>query len=336
MAAKRINLALQGGGAHGAFTWGVLSALLERDDVSIDGVTGTSAGALNAAVMLTGYMNGGNAAAVAALDAFWRDVAEAARFSPFQRTLLDRAIGNWSLDASPAYLAYDLASRLVSPTFSNPLDINPLRSIVARHVDPEALKRCRDLRLFVAATNVRTGKARIFPTAEVTVDSLLASACVPQLFAPVLIEGEPYWDGGFMGNPPLYPLFDETTTADTLIVQINPVRREETPLTAREIVNRANEITFNASLLKELRAVRFVTRLVEEGRLDPDRYRRVRVHRIASDELVALSASSKLNAEWQFLRHVRDIGRRAAEDWLDAHLADVGERDTIDLDSELA
>jgi NTE family protein len=336
MTRKRINVALQGGGAHGAFTWGVLSVLLESDAVSIDGVTGTSAGAMNAAVMLTGYMTGGEAGAVEALDAFWRDVSEAARFSPFQRTLVDRAFGNWSLDASPAYLAFDIASRLVSPAFANPLDINPLRPVVARHVDPEALKRCGDIKLFVAATNVHTGKARVFPTAEVTVDSLLASACVPQLFTPVIIDGVPYWDGGFMGNPPLYPLFYETRTPDTLIVQINPIRREQTPLSAREIVNRVNEITFNASLLKELRAVRFVTRLIEDGRLDPERYMRVFVHRVTSDELVDLSASSKLNAEWAFLRHVHDIGRRAGEQWLAAHYDDIGVRDTIDLASEIA
>jgi NTE family protein len=170
----------------------------------------------------------------------------------------------------------------------------------------------------------------------VTTDTLLASACVPQLFMPVTIDGVPYWDGGFMGNPPLYPLFYNTTTADTVIVQINPVRRHETPVTAREIVNRVNEITFNAALLKELRAVRFVTRLIEEGKLDPAEYMRVRIHRIASEEINTLSASSKLNAEWPFLRHLHDIGRRAARDWLDAHLDDIGERDTIDLGAELA
>ena len=335
MARKKLNVALQGGGAHGAFTWGVLSVLLESDAVSIDGITGTSAGAMNAAVMLTGYMDGGEAGAVAALEAFWRDVAEASRFSPIQRTLLDRALGNWSLDASPGYLAYDLASRLVSPSFANPLDINPLRLIVARHVDTEKLAACTDLKLFVAATNVRTGKGRIFPSSEVTVDALLASACVPQLFTPIFIDNEPYWDGGYMGNPPLYPLFYETTTADTLIVQINPVRREDTPLNAREIVNRVNEITFNSSLLKELRAVRFVTRLIEEGRLDPERYMRVRIHRIASEELLHLSASSKMNAEWQFLRHVHDIGQRAARNWLDENVDAIGVRDTIDLAAEI-
>jgi len=336
VADKRINVALQGGGAHGAFTWGVLSVLLESDKVSIDGVTGTSAGAMNAAVMMSGYMNGGGEpGACAALEAFWRDVSDAAAFSPFRRTALDMALGNWSLDASPFYLAFDIASRVISPAIVNPLDINPLQPIVERHIDFDALRVCKDLKLFVAATNVWTGKARIFPHTELTVSALLASACVPHLFTPVMIDGVPYWDGGFMGNPPLYPLFYETATPDTVIVQVNPVARRETPLSARDIVNRVNEITFNSSLLKELRAVRFVTRLIEGGKLDPSQYMRVRVHRIASNALHPLSASSKLNAEWNFLRHLYGIGREAATHWLERHADDIGVRDTLDLEAEL-
>ncbi|MEO1103368.1 MAG: patatin-like phospholipase family protein [Pseudomonadota bacterium] len=336
MEPKRINIALQGGGAHGAFTWGVLETLIESDAVAIDGVTGTSAGAMNAAVMLSGYMAGGEAGACAALEAFWKDVSEAARFSPFTRTPLDMALGNWSLDASPSYLAYDLASRLIPPAVANPLDINPLAPVVQRHVDFAALRRCQDLKLFVAATNVRTGKVRVFPHTELTCDALLASACLPEMFKPVLVDGEHYWDGGFLGNPPLYPLFYETETPDTVIVQINPVVRDEVPFTAREIVNRVNEITFNASLMKELRAVRFVTRLIEDGKLDPAEYMRVRIHRIASDALLPLSASSKLNAEWAFLMHLHDIGKAAAQAWLKDHLVDVGVRDTIDFEAELS
>ncbi|MEM8662679.1 MAG: patatin-like phospholipase family protein [Pseudomonadota bacterium] len=336
MEPKRINVALQGGGAHGAFTWGVLETLIQSEDVAIDGVTGTSAGAMNAAVMMSGYMAGAEAGACAALEDFWRDVSEAARLSPFQRTPLDVALGNWSLDASPAYLAYDLASRLIPPAVANPLDINPLAPIVEKHVDFAALRRCRDLKLFVAATNVRTGKARIFPHTELSCDALLASACLPEMFAPVMIDDEPYWDGGFLGNPPLYPLFYETETPDTLIVQINPIVRRDVPFTAREIVNRVNEITFNSSLMKELRAVRFVTRLIEDGKLNADEYMRVRLHRIASDALLPLSASSKLNAEWAFLLHLRQIGRESAQAWLQRHLVDVGVRDTIDLDTELS
>ncbi|MEM6762209.1 MAG: patatin-like phospholipase family protein [Pseudomonadota bacterium] len=335
MVAKRINVALQGGGAHGAFTWGVLSVLLERSDVAIDGVTGTSAGAMNAAVMMTGYEKGGEKGAVEALAGFWRDVSDAARFSPIQRSPFDVLMGNWSLDASPVYLAYDIASRIVSPALTNPLELNPLRPIVEAHVDFELLRSCVDLKLFVAATNVHTGKVRVFSHAELTVDALLASACIPSLFPPIVIDGEPYWDGGFVGNPPLYPLFYNTGTSDTVIVQINPVIRRETPLLARDIVNRMNEITFNASLLKELRAVRFVTRLIEHGHLQADDYMRVRLHRIASDELQPLSASSKLNAEWEFLTYLYEIGRRSAHEWLDEHIEDIGVRDTLDVDAEL-
>ncbi|WP_108662370.1 patatin-like phospholipase family protein [Acuticoccus kandeliae] len=333
---KRINLALQGGGAHGAFTWGVLAEILASDAVEIHGVAGTSAGAMNAAVLLTGYMRGGEAAAAAALEAFWKDVSEAARYSPFQRTLLDRAFGNWSLDSSPVYLAYDIASRLISPAYTNPLDINPLKPIVQKHVDTDLIAACGNMKLFVAATNVWTGKVRVFSGAEVTVDALLASACIPQVFGPVFIDGVPYWDGGFMGNPPLFPLFYETDTSDCILVQINPIERHETPVSAREIVNRVNEITFNSSLLKELRAVRFVTRLIDEGKLDANEYMRVRMHRISSPALNPLSASSKMNGEWRFLRHVCAIGRDAARTWLDTHLEDIGVRDTIDLAAEIA
>lgn len=336
MTAKKINVALQGGGAHGAFTWGVLETLLRSERVAIDGVTGTSAGAMNAAVMMTGYMKGNEETACEALESFWREVSEAALFSPFQRTPLDVLTGNWSLDFSPAYLAFDMASRIVSPAFANPFGENPLASIVEKHVDFTLLERCSDLKLFVAATNVHTGRVRIFPHTELTKDSLLASACIPDLFKPVMIDGTPYWDGGFMGNPPLFPLFYETETADTLIVQINPIAREETPLTAREIVNRVNEITFNASLLKEIRAVRFVTRLIEDGKLDGSEYMRVRLHRIASPKLQPLSASSKMNAEWEFLVHLHGIGVETATNWLDTHFDDIGERDTIDIDSELS
>ena len=292
MARKRINVALQGGGAHGAFTWGVLVALLESKEIAIDGVTGTSAGAMNAAVLMSGYMEGGEKGAIQRLEAYWRDVSNAATFSPFRRSPIDVLLGNWSLDSSPVYLAYDIASRVISPSVANPFDLNPLKAIVARNVDFDLLRACTDLKLFVAATNVRTGKVRIFSHKELTPDALLASACIPNLFPAVIIDGDAYWDGGFMGNPPLYPLFYETETHDTLIVQINPIERAEVPYTAREVVNRMNEITFNASLLKELRAVRFVTRLIEDGKLNPEtiytRQIRARRHRkVLADDLLA-------------------------------------------------
>lgn len=335
MAKKRINVALQGGGAHGAFTWGVLAALLKSDEVAIDGVTGTSAGAMNAAVLMSGYMRGGETAACEALEAFWRDVSDAAAFSPFRRSPFDMLMGNWSLDASPSYIAYDMVSRVVSPGVLNPLDIQPLEPIVRKHVDFDLLRSCTDLKLFVAATNVRTGKVKVFPHTEIDVPELLASACIPMMFNAVTIDGEAYWDGGFAGNPPLFPLFYETKTPDTVIVQINPIERSQVPFTAREIINRVNEITFNASLLKELRAVRFVKRLIEEGKLSADDYMHVRLHRIASDALMPLSASSKVNAEWDFLTYLYRIGYDAANRWLDTHFEFIGVCDTLDLDAEL-
>lgn len=332
---KSINLALQGGGAHGAFTWGVLDVLIADETLRIDGITGTSAGAMNAAVLITGIMQGGRQRAREALCAFWRDVSEAARLSPIQRSIFDRLMGNWSLDMSPGYLAFDIGSRVVSPALTNPLNLNPLREIVEAHVDVDAIHDCRTHRLFVAATNVTTGKARIFNNRAISIDALMASACIPQLFVPIIIDGEPYWDGGFIGNPPLYPLFYETDTPDTVIVQINPILRREVPYSAREIVNRVNEITFNSALLKELRAVRFVTRLIEEGKLDRNEYMRVYMHRIASSDLNPLSASSKLNAEWAFLDHLKGIGETTATAWRQRHYDDLGVRDTIDIAADI-
>lgn len=332
--AKRINLALQGGGAHGAFTWGVLDRLLEVGRFEIDAISGTSAGALNGAVLMSGLEAGGVDGARESLDAFWRRVSEQAFFSPIKRSPIDRALDRWSLDYSPTYLAMDLMTRFASPYEFNPLNFNPLRAIVEQSVDFERVHCCSKLKLFVAATNVYTGKIRVFSGQELTLDAVMASACLPHLFQAVEIDGEPYWDGGYMGNPPLYPLFYETNTTDVVLVQINPVERRQTPKTARDILNRINEITFNSTLLRELRAVDFVGRLIEEGRLSDDKYMKVYVHRIAGDELKPLQASSKLNAEWAFLTQLKDIGRRAANAWIGQHYDAVGERSTVDLRKE--
>ena len=331
---KKINLALQGGGAHGAFTWGVLDWLLEDNRFCIDAITGTSAGAMNAVVLASGMEAGGEAGARESLEAFWREVSDEARFSPIKRSPLDILLGKWSLDLSPSYLYFDVLSRFASPYEFNPLNINPLRDVVDRIVDFDKVHACHSLKLFVAATNVYTGKIRVFSHREVTLDAVMASACLPQLYQAVEIDGEPYWDGGYMGNPPLYPLFYETRTPDVVLIQINPVERRQLPKTAREIVNRLNEITFNSTLLRELRAIDFVTRLVEEGKLSRDEYMKVHMHRISAAELKPLQSSSKLNAEWAFLTELRDIGRNAARDWLDRHYDDIGKRSTIDLRSE--
>jgi len=333
---KLINLGLQGGGAHGAFTWGVIDHLLMDGRVGIQAITGTSAGAMNAVVMADGMAQNGAAGAREALNEFWHAVSKTAHASPIRRSGLDILFGNWSLDASPAYLFFDVLTRFSSPYDFNPFNINPLRDLVAAQVNFDNLTRCGDLRIFIAATNVHSGKIKIFDNAHINLDSVMASACLPHIFKAVEIDGTPYWDGGFMGNPPLYPLFYHGGVADTVLVQINPVERRETPKTARDILNRQNEITFNATLLRELRAIDFVTRLIDAGKLSPQEYKRIYMHRISADDnLNPLSSSSKLNAEWAFLTHLRDIGRRAAEKWLDAHYDSLGKGSTLDMRSEI-
>ncbi len=339
--AKPVNLALQGGGAHGAFTWGVLDRLLEDDRLVIEGISGTSAGAMNAVVLASGYKKDGREGAREALQKFWRSISRDGRMNPMQRSLMDRVLGNWSMDQNPFFIAFDVASRFVSPYHFNPFNINPLREILEREVDFEAVRACKDIKLFVSATNVRTGKAKIFHTNEITPDVVMASACLPFLFQAVEIDGTPYWDGGYVGNPPLFPFYRTAGTDDVILVQTNPILRDETPQNARDILNRINEITFNASLLSEFRAIGFVRRLIERGFMrrwtgKPD-YRSVRLHRIAADdELNQLTSSSKFNVEWPFFLHLRDIGRATAESFLKRHFSAIGKRGSLDLRRELA
>lgn len=337
MIKKSINLALQGGGSHGAFTWGVLDYFMEDGRVSVEGITGTSAGAMNAAVLAQGYLDGGIDGAREALEQFWRQVAYMGRMSPIKRSPLSILTSNWGMDDSPAYLMLDLFSRVASPYDTNPLNINPLLELVESTIDFEKVRACSALKLFVAATNVHTGKIKVFNREELTADMLLASACLPTYFQAVEIDGVPYWDGGYVGNPPLYPLFDTTKSRDAIIVQINPIERNETPKSAQEIQNRINEISFNSSLLRELRAIDFVTRQLREDKLDTNRYSEILVHRIeATEQINPLSASSKVNTEWLFLTQLRDIGRASAKAFLDEHYESLGKESTLDLQSEFS
>lgn len=332
MQMKRVNLALQGGGAHGAFTWGVLDQLLEDGRLDVEAISGTSAGALNAVAMADGLMRGGRKAARECLRALWVSISEVASWSPIQRAPIDVFMGNWSLDYSPGFWWAEMVSRMTSPYSFNPLDYNPLRDIVESKVDFERVRGCDKLKLFVSATNVETGRVRVFDHTELTLDMVMASACLPLIFRAVEIDGVPYWDGGYMGNPSLFPFNHATESADVVIVQINPVERKGTPTTAQEIMNRINEITFNASLLRELRAIDFVRRLLDQGKLDEDDYRRLHVHIIENQEaLNPLGATSKLNAEWKFLQHLHDIGRETASRWIDEHYDMIGEASTVDL-----
>ncbi|MFC3124995.1 patatin-like phospholipase family protein [Pseudoroseomonas globiformis] len=329
-----VDLALQGGGAHGAFTWGVLDRILEEDRLVIDGISGTSAGAMNAAVLVSAHARGGAAAAREALEQFWRRVSDAARISPFRRSPLDILLGRWTLDHSPFFIGMDLLARILSPYDLNPRGTNPLTAILEESVDFDRL-RSSSIRLFVTATEVRTGQGRVFRNADITVATLLASACLPTLFQAVEIDGVAYWDGGYSGNPTITPLVRECDSRDTILVQINPVERPSTPRAAREILSRVNEISFNAPLLKELRMIALLRQVAQPGDCEGARWARMRIHRISSDNMAELGYSSKLNAEWPFLTMLRDAGREAATRFLTTHAADLGHRSTLDLDQLL-
>jgi NTE family protein len=326
-----VDLALQGGGSHGAFTWGVLDRLSEEPWLRIAAISGTSAGAMNAALVADGWRRGGAEGARAALDAYWRRVSRAAAFSPLQRSPLDRLMGRWTLDTSPAYVAMDLMARIVSPYDLNPFGFNPLRAILAESIDFGELARA-PIKLFITATNVRTGRGRIFRNAEITPDVLLASACLPTMFQAIEIDGEPYWDGGYAGNPTLTPLVRESDAHDTILVQINPRERPEPPRTANEILNRLNEISFNSPLMKELRMIALLRQVADPGHGEGARWAGMRTHRILTDKLAEFGASSKLNAEWEFVSLLKEEGRKSADTFLSDHGDDLGQRSTADID----
>ena len=332
----RLNLALQGGGSHGALTWGVLDALLEDGQWQFDGVSGTSAGAMNAVALAHGFAQAaqqhkdpedahvaGCALARESLTRLWEGVG---------------ALGSltWGTPLSAANPLVGMMSQWFSPYQTNPLGINPLRKLLEREVDFSLLCSARTgvvgPKVFVCATNVRTGRGEIFFGPRLSADAVMASACLPMLFKAVEIEGEAYWDGGYSGNPALHPLIYQTETSDILLVQINPVEHLNVPSSASEIMERMNEVTFNASLLAELRAIEFVRRLLAEGKLDARRYKSVRMHRIDGGSVLApFGADSKPRADLAFVRKLFALGRTAGQEWLHAHRKDVGVRPSIKI-----
>jgi NTE family protein len=327
-AEKAVSLALQGGGSHGAFTWGVLDALIEDGRVAFEAVTGASAGAMNAVVLVDGWLAGGPDGARAALEAFWREASLDADLKPVQQSWIDGLFHVWK--GNPFVEAW-LKVLNPGPYAANPLNINPLRGALERVVDFERLRSASTADVFVSATNVWTGKLAVFERERLTADHLMASACLPTVFQAVEIDGVPYWDGGYLGNPALYPLH-EARTRDILLVQINPVERRETPRTAQDIQNRLNEITFNANLMRELRAIDFVHGLIEEGGQEVEGLERVFLHRIdGTDLLDDYAASSRLDARWRMIERLRDKGRKAAQTWLEQGYGEVGVRCTLDL-----
>lgn len=330
---KKINLALQGGGAHGAFAWGVLDRLLEDERIEIEGISATSAGAMNATVLTYGYTVGGRGGARKALDGFWRRVAHIASLSPFQATWLDRLMGNKSLENSPAFLWLEMMTRLVSPYQLNPVNYNPLRDALEQSVDFDAMHTEKlPIKLYLSATNVRSGKVKIFCGNDVTADAVMASGCLPFLFQAVEINGEHYWDGGYVGNPAIYPLIYNCGSRDVLIVHINPLQRDQVPMTAGEIMNRINEISFNSSLMREMRAISFVTKLIDDGKVQAEGMKRMLIHAISAEDVMGkLGVMSKLNADWEFLAELKESGRAHADAWLDRNYESLGRDSTIDI-----
>lgn len=338
---KTINLALQGGGAHGAITWGVIDRLLEDDRIKIGAVSGTSAGAMNATLLAYGLHLGGPEAAREKLDEFWSSISRSGTFfGPVKRSATDTLFGTFKMDYSPSFLFFDALTRAFSPYQLNPFDFNPLRDIVEEAVDFDELKKCDAVKLFIGATSVRSGKVRVFSNEEMSLDVVMASGCLPYIFKAVEVDGEDYWDGGYMGNPALFPFIHQTETDDIVIVHINPLVRDETPQTAPDIMNRINEITFNSSLYKELREINMRQEFIDNGWIKDehkDKLRPTRVHSIRSDlKLCGLSVPSKLNVEWDFLCALKERGRAAAEEWLESDFKNVGERSSFDLASEFA
>lgn len=340
----RINLALQGGGAHGAFTWGVLDRLLEEEDIEIEGISATSAGAMNAAALKHGWIEDGRAGARRTLDEFWLRVAGLE--GPFADAIIEwlemiSASPSFilrALETNPALMAADGVSRMFSPYQLNPLNYHPLRSVVDGMLEHAKVCDASGPQLFISATHVRTGKPRVFFGDEITTDAILASACLPTLYQAIEIDDprtgrrEAYWDGGYMGNPALYPLFYRTKSPDILIVHINPLEREDIPHTANEILNRINEISFNASLLRELRNIDFVNRLIEDGIVEASAMKRNFVHSVRDDALMSqLGIATKVTPVKALLVQLKQAGRAAMERFLSEHRGDLGNRSSVDL-----
>lgn len=333
---KRVNLALQGGGAHGAFAWGVLDKLLEDGRLDIAAMSATSAGAMNAVVMAYGVSLGGREGARQKLAEFWQEISRVgAIYSPVRTLPWEKWLQAYGYQSefSPTYMAFQAMTHLFSPYQLNPFDVNPLKDVLLDVVDFDKLSKCnRATRIFLSATNVCSGKIRVFSNAELTVQAVLASACLPYIFKAVEIDGEAYWDGGFMGNPAIFPLIYDNGPRDIIIVHINPIERQRLPRTAPEIFDRINEISFNSSLMREMRTIEFVTRLIDEGALDGNKYNRMRIHSIRDDaEMTQLGVATKLNPDWEFLCRLKDAGRLRATEWLEEHFDSVGTQSTIDL-----
>ncbi len=331
---KHVGVALQGGGAHGAFTWGVLDRLLEEESLVADAMCGTSAGAVNAVVCAYGLHTGGPAKAKELLESLWRKVALSGSFL-FKPGFFDQTFGSGNIYNSPGYMWFNALTQVMSPYNFNPFNYNPLKDILLEHIDFEELQRYNKKKLFICATNVKTNRARIFSNKEITVDTILASACLPFLFQAVEIKGEYYWDGGYMGNPPIFPLISNTNLSDIVLIKINSININSVPTTARDIADRVNEISFNSSLINEMKLIHYRNELIRNGILKTDEKtnREIFVHTISGYEALSqLSYSSKMNTSWEFLVALKEKGREIASKWLETDFKEVGLKSTFDVE----
>src|SRR5271155_4871258 len=327
---KMINLALQGGGSHGAFTWGVLDRLLEDERVGFDGVTATSAGGVNAVLLADGLAAGGREGARKIMNTFWKKMSDTTSSSIIAPSFVDKMNPSFGLDHSPGYVMVDIISRFMSPYQLNPTDANPMRDLLNEVVDFERVRAQKVVKLFLSATNVRTGKVAVFPNKEITAEHVLASACLPFMMRSPVIDGQAYWDGGFMGNPAIFPVIYGCQSQDVLLVHLTPTERPELPTNSRAILNRMQELSFNSSLMREMRAIAFVTQMIDEGKLTGGK--RMFIHLIEAEDIIReLSGSSKMNAGWKFLKYIFEIGRERADKWLAANFDKIGAETSVDL-----
>jgi NTE family protein len=331
---KKVNFALQGGGAHGAFVWGVLDQVLEDGRLAIEAISATSAGAMNAVALASGMAIGGADGARRNLHDFWHEVSR----MDLAYDLLS-PLNQWiqALKLPPEYHPFHAfihtLTHTVPPNLLNPFHFNPLRALLQRVIDFERLNSSADApQLFLNATNVRTGKIKVFQTPSLSAEAVLASACLPPYFQAVEIDGEHYWDGGYLGNPAIYPLIYRKGSHDVIIVQVTAIRRDELPASAADVLHRINEISFNSSLMREMRAIAFATRLIDAGELDKDRHSRMYMHWIGNDQLMSqLGTATQFHPEWGLLCRLRDEGRAATRSWLDRNFDRVGNCSTVDL-----
>jgi NTE family protein len=330
---KTVNLGLQGGGSHGAFTWGVLDRLLEEDRISFEGITASSAGAVNAVVLAHGLAVGGRDEARDSLRRFWKRLSQKTSHGMLQPSLIDKVGGNFGLEHSPGYLLFNVMSYFTSPYLYNPLDYNPLRIVLKEIVDFERLRREPAIKLFLCATNVRTGKIKVFKADELGPDHVLASTCLPLLMHAVEIDGEVYWDGGFSGNPAIFPLVYECESRDVVMVHLTPAERPEVPFSSHAIMNRMQEIGFNAALIREMRAVALINKRLGEGKMREGK--EMLIHVIEAEDVIReFPGSSRLNNSWDFLCHLHEVGRQRADAWLADNFTQLGKTSTVDLEEK--